>query len=129
MVMVELVNLGEDVFVFYNDRVFFQILIQMMWLEWDWMDENSFFMYYIYLVEFLVVCMEGKNVYIEIKCNFLFLLDDIVCVVIYEDCIFEVKIVYINFLNYCYVDIEVEMKEIYISNYMWKLFENFFVDI
>lgn len=39
------------------------------------------------------------------------------------------KIAYINFLNHCYVDTEVEMKEIYTSNHMWKLFENFLVDI
>lgn len=42
---------------------------------------------------------------------------------------FQVKIAYINFLNHCYVDTEVEMKEIYTSNHMWKLFENFLVDI
>lgn len=43
--------------------------------------------------------------------------------------VFQVKIAYINFLNHCYVDTEVEMKEIYTSNHMWKLFENFLVDI
>lgn len=43
--------------------------------------------------------------------------------------LFQVKIAYINFLNHCYVDTEVEMKEIYTSNHMWKLFENFLVDI
>lgn len=41
----------------------------------------------------------------------------------------QVKIAYIDFLNHCYVDTEVEMKEIYTSNHMWKLFENFLVDI
>ncbi|MGH0132452.1 UNVERIFIED_CONTAM: hypothetical protein FKN15_030521 [Acipenser sinensis] len=41
----------------------------------------------------------------------------------------EVKVAYVNFLNHCYVDTEVEMKEIYTSNHMWKLFENFLVDI
>lgn len=41
----------------------------------------------------------------------------------------QVKVAYINFLNHCYVDTEVEMKEIYTSNHMWKLFENFLVDI
>ena len=39
------------------------------------------------------------------------------------------KIAYINFLNHCYVDTEVEMKEIYTSNHMWKLFDDFLVDI
>lgn len=48
---------------------------------------------------------------------------------VYILCSFQVKIAYINFLNHCYVDTEVEMKEIYTSNHMWKLFENFLVDI
>ncbi|XP_005881983.1 PREDICTED: inositol 1,4,5-trisphosphate receptor type 1 [Myotis brandtii] len=129
MVMAELVNSGEDVLVFYNDRASFQTLIQMMRSERDRMDENSPLMYHIHLVELLAVCTEGKNVYTEIKCNSLLPLDDIVRVVTHEDCIPEVEIAYINFLNHCYVDTEVEMKEIYTSNHMWKLFENFLVDI
>ncbi|KAM9799161.1 LOW QUALITY PROTEIN: inositol 1,4,5-trisphosphate-gated calcium channel ITPR1 [Syngnathus typhle] len=129
VVMAELVNSGEDVLVFYNDRASFQTLIQMMRSERDRMDENSQLMYHIHLVELLAVCTEGKNVYTEIKCNSLLPLDDIVRVVTHEDCIPEVKIAYINFLNHCYVDTEVEMKEIYTSNHMWKLFENFLVDI
>ncbi|XP_047662988.1 inositol 1,4,5-trisphosphate receptor type 1 isoform X4 [Tachysurus fulvidraco] len=129
IVMAELVNAGEDVLVFYNDRASFQTLVQMMRSERDRMDENSPLMYHIHLVELLAVCTEGKNVYTEIKCNSLLPLDDIVRVVTHEDCIPEVKIAYIDFLNHCYVDTEVEMKEIYTSNHMWKLFESFLVDI
>uniref|UniRef100_A0A3Q2R0F9 Inositol 1,4,5-trisphosphate receptor n=1 Tax=Fundulus heteroclitus TaxID=8078 RepID=A0A3Q2R0F9_FUNHE len=129
VVMAELVNAGEDVLVFYNDRASFQTLVQMMRSERDRMDENSPLRYHIHLVELLAVCTEGKNVYTEIKCNSLLPLDDIVRVVTHEDCIPEIKIAYINFLNHCYVDTEVEMKEIYTSNHMWKLFDNFLVDI
>ncbi|XP_064162386.1 inositol 1,4,5-trisphosphate receptor type 1 isoform X6 [Anguilla rostrata] len=129
IVMAELVNSGEDVLVFYNDRASFQTLVQMMRSERDRVDENSPLMYHIHLVELLAVCTEGKNVYTEIKCNSLLPLDDIVRVATHEDCIPEVKIAYINFLNHCYVDTEVEMKEIYTSNHVWKLFENFLVDI
>lgn len=39
------------------------------------------------------------------------------------------KIAYVNFVNHCYVDTEVEMKEIYTSHHIWKLFENFLVDM
>lgn len=39
------------------------------------------------------------------------------------------KTAYINFLNHCYVDTEVEMKEIYTSNHLWTLFETFLVDM
>ncbi len=42
----------------------------------------------------------------------------------------QVKEVYINFLNHCYIDTEVEVKEIYASNHMWSLFErSFLVDM
>uniref|UniRef100_G1PA19 Inositol 1,4,5-trisphosphate receptor n=1 Tax=Myotis lucifugus TaxID=59463 RepID=G1PA19_MYOLU len=86
-----LVNSGEDVLVFYNDRASFQTLIQMMRSERDRMDENSPLMYHIHLVELLAVCTEGKNVYTEIKCNSLLPLDDIVRVVTHEDCIPEAE--------------------------------------
>jgi len=36
---------------------------------------------------------------------------------------------YISFLNHCYIDTEVEMKEIYTSSHMWTLFENFIIDL
>ena len=40
------------------------------------------------------------------------------------------KEAYINFLNHCYIDTEVEMKDIYTSNHMWSLFEkSFLVDM
>jgi hypothetical protein len=41
----------------------------------------------------------------------------------------QVKIAYVNFVNHCYVDTEVEMKEIYTSHHIWKLFESFLVDM
>lgn len=92
----QMVNSGEDVLVFYNDRASFQTLIQMMRSERDRMDENSPLLYHIHLVELLAVCTEGKNVYTEIKCNSLLPLDDIVRVVTHEDCIPEVE------MSFCY---------------------------
>nr|XP_033807855.1 inositol 1,4,5-trisphosphate receptor type 2 isoform X1 [Geotrypetes seraphini] len=129
VVMTELVNGGEDVLIFYNDRASFPILLQMMCSERDRADESSPLAYHITLVELLAACTEGKNVYTEIKCNSLLPLDDIVRVVTHDDCIPEVKIAYVNFVNHCYVDTEVEMKEIYTSNHIWKLFENFLIDM
>uniref|UniRef100_A0A8C0EVI2 Inositol 1,4,5-trisphosphate receptor n=1 Tax=Bubo bubo TaxID=30461 RepID=A0A8C0EVI2_BUBBB len=129
MVMTELINGGEDVLIFYNDRASFPVLLQMMCSERDRADESGPLVYHITLVELLAACTEGKNVYTEIKCNSLLPLDDIVRVVTHDDCIPEVKIAYVNFVNHCYVDTEVEMKEIYASNHIWKLFENFLVDM
>ncbi|KAJ8374080.1 hypothetical protein SKAU_G00046600 [Synaphobranchus kaupii] len=128
-VMTELVNGGEEVLVFYNDRASFPVLLQMMSSERERADGNGPLAYHNTLVELLAACTEGKNVYTELKCNSLLPLDDIVKVVTHDDCIPEVKTSYVNFVNHCYVDTEVEMKEIYTSNHIWKLFENFLIDM
>ena len=75
----------------------------------------------------LACCTMGKNVYTEIKCHSLLPLDDIVKMVVHRDTIPEVKNAYVNFLTHCYIDTEVEMKEIYTSNHMWDLFEKSFL--
>uniref|UniRef100_A0A3Q0QQ57 Inositol 1,4,5-trisphosphate receptor n=1 Tax=Amphilophus citrinellus TaxID=61819 RepID=A0A3Q0QQ57_AMPCI len=128
-VMTELVNAGEDVLVFYNDRSSFQVLVQMMSSERERTDEDGALAYHNTLVELLAACTEGKNVYTELKCNSLLPLDDIVKVVTDVNCIPEVKTAYVNFVNHCYVDTEVEMKEIYTSSHIWNLFDNFLVDM
>ncbi|XP_059161303.1 inositol 1,4,5-trisphosphate receptor type 1-like isoform X4 [Physella acuta] len=129
LVMSELVNVGEDVLVFYNEPSSFEHLIELMQSERHRVNEQSALNYHINLVQLLALCTEGKNVYTEIKCHSLLPLDDILKVVTHPDCIPEVKTAYINFLNHCYVDTEVEMKEIYTSKHMWTLFENFLLDI
>ncbi|XP_065134941.2 inositol 1,4,5-trisphosphate-gated calcium channel ITPR2 [Paramisgurnus dabryanus] len=128
-VMNELVNGGEDVLVFYNDRASFPKLLDMMRSERDRNDENGDLGYHITLVELLAACTEGKNVDTELKCHSLLPLDDIVRVVMDDDCIPEIKTAYVNFVNHCYVDTEVEMKEIYTSNHIWMLFKNFLADM
>ncbi|KAJ0036555.1 hypothetical protein NQD34_005232 [Periophthalmus magnuspinnatus] len=129
MIMTELTNAGEDVVVFYNDKTSFNVMLQLMTESREGVQENSPLRYHISLVELLAACAEGKNVYTEIKCTSLLPLEDVVRVVTHEDCITEVKIAYVNFVNHCYVDTEVEMKEIYTSNHIWKLFEDFTVDM
>ncbi|XP_013148866.1 PREDICTED: inositol 1,4,5-trisphosphate receptor isoform X2 [Papilio polytes] len=127
LVMQEMVNAGEDVLVFYNDKVSFNYFIQMMrqYKQTDEMPEAL--RYHIQLVKLLTCCTLGKNVYTEIKCHSLLPLDDIVATITHPDCIPEVKEAYVGFLNHCYIDTEVEMKEIYSSNYMWDLFERSFL--
>nr|KAG5704617.1 hypothetical protein BaRGS_031881 [Batillaria attramentaria] len=119
----------EEVLLFYNDKASFEALIELMRSERHRTDDRSPLQCHINLVQLLALCTEGKNVYTEIKCHSLLPLDDIVRVVTHQDCIPEVKTAYINFLNHCYVDTEVEMKEIYTSRHMWTLFENFLVDM
>ncbi|XP_034937156.1 inositol 1,4,5-trisphosphate receptor isoform X4 [Chelonus insularis] len=127
MVMQELVQAGEDVLIFYNDRSSFNYFIEMMKSERYRIDESSPLKYHVELVKLLACCTMGKNVNTEIKCHSLLPLDDIVAMVSHPDCLPEVKEAYINFLNHCYIDTEVEMKEIYTSNHMWSLFEKSFI--
>ncbi|KAM6977326.1 inositol 1,4,5-trisphosphate-gated calcium channel ITPR3 [Aplochiton taeniatus] len=129
MIMTELTNAGEDVVVFYNDKTSFAVMLDLMAESREGVGEHSPLRYHISLVELLAACAEGKNVYTEIKCTSLLPLEDVVRVVTHEDCITEVKVAYVNFVNHCYVDTEVEMKEIYTSNHIWKLFEDFTVDM
>ncbi|XP_063153704.1 inositol 1,4,5-trisphosphate receptor type 3 [Candoia aspera] len=129
MIMTEITNAGDDVVVFYNDKTSLANMLEMMTASRDGIEENSPLMYHISLVDLLAACAEGKNVYTEIKCTSLLPLEDVVRVVTHEDCITEVKIAYVNFVNHCYVDTEVEMKEIYTSNHIWTLFENFTLDM
>uniref|UniRef100_A0A8C9YMZ2 Inositol 1,4,5-trisphosphate receptor n=1 Tax=Sander lucioperca TaxID=283035 RepID=A0A8C9YMZ2_SANLU len=129
MIMTELTNAGEDVVVFYNDKTSFNVMLELMAESREGVKESSPLRYHISLVELLAACAEGKNVYTEIKCTSLLPLEDVVRVVTHEDCITEVKVAYVNFVNHCYVDTEVEMKEIYTSNHIWKLFEDFTVDM
>ncbi|KAG8201575.1 hypothetical protein JTE90_011244 [Oedothorax gibbosus] len=129
IVMQEMVNASEDVLVFYNDKTSFNHLVEMMRSERQRMDEAGPLQYHINLVKLLACCTEGKNVFTEIKCHSLLSLDDIVQVVTHPDCLPEVKEAYINFLSHCFIDTEVEMKEIYTSNHIWTLFENFLLDM
>ncbi|KAM3872536.1 inositol 1,4,5-trisphosphate-gated calcium channel ITPR3 isoform 2-T2 [Diretmus argenteus] len=129
MIMTELTNAGEDVVVFYNDKTSFSVMLELMAESREGVNEKSPLRYHIALVELLAACAEGKNVYTEIKCTSLLPLEDVVRVVTHEDCITEVKVAYVNFVNHCYVDTEVEMKEIYTSNHIWNLFEDFTVDM
>lgn len=127
LVMQELIAAGEDVLVFYNDRGSFRTFMGMMASGRDRMDDASPLRYHIELVKLLACCTMGKHVFTEIKCHSLLPLDDIVSMVCHDDTIPEVKDAYVNFLTHCYIDTEVEMKEIYTSNHMWQLFEKSFL--
>lgn len=98
----QLINGGEDVLIFYNDRASFPVLLHMMCSERDRGDEGGALAYHITLVELLAACTEGKNVYTEIKCNSLLPLDDIVRVVTHDDCIPEVSLVKAQQEQNCY---------------------------
>ena len=53
----------------------------------------------------------------------------IMILLLFKNPLFQVKTAYINFLNHCYIDTEVEVKEIYTSTHMWTLFQDFLEDM
>lgn len=126
-----MINAGEDVLVFYNDKSSFAHFVELMRRHRAGkLEDLSPLKYHVELVKLLACCTMGKNIYTEIKCNSLLALDDIVAMISHPDCCVEVKEAYVDFLNHCYIDTEVEMKEIYSSHHMWSLFEkSFLVDI
>ncbi len=87
----QLVNVGDDVLLFFNDKTPFKSLVELMRNESHRMDQGSQLLYHIQLVQLLACCTEGKNVYTEIKCHSLLPLDDIVRVVTHDDCLPEVS--------------------------------------
>lgn len=91
------------------------------------LDDDSPLKYHVELVKLLACCTMGKNIYTEIKCNSLLTLDDIIAMISHPDCLPEIKVAYVDFLIHCYIDTEVEMKEIYSSHHMWNLFEKSFL--
>ena len=91
MCLLQLVNAGEDVLLFYNDPASFETLVRLMrnYVPQSG-DVSSALDYHIELVRLLAYCTEGKNVFTEIHCHALLPLDDIVKVVTHPDCIPEV---------------------------------------
>ncbi|CAF1295313.1 unnamed protein product [Adineta steineri] len=124
VVMAELVS-SDEVLMFY-EKGNLADLVERMQSEDERSDPNSLLNYHIQLVHLLAMCTEGKNASTEIKCHSLIGLDDLCLIVTHPDCSPEVKNAYITFLNHCYIDTEVEMKEIYNSQHIYTLIENSF---
>ncbi|KAI0235730.1 Inositol 1,4,5-trisphosphate receptor type 1 [Lamellibrachia satsuma] len=110
MVMSEFISAGEDVLLFYNED--FEKLIEAM-RDYDAgrLDSDSELFYHIELVRLLAYCAAGRNVFAGIHCHAMLPLDDIIKVVTHSDCIQQVKMAYMDFLQYCYIDTEVEVTE------------------
>lgn len=128
MVMQELINAGEDVLIFYNDKSSFNQFTSMMAAKnAGTLADDGPLRYHVELVKLLACCTMGKNVYTEIKCNSLLTLEDIIAMISHPECLADIKVAYVDFLSHCYIDTEVEMKEIYSSHHMWNLFEKSFL--
>jgi hypothetical protein len=85
--------------------------------------------FHINLVKLLSSCTMGKNTYTEIKCHSIISIDDIEKIITSPHCLVQVKEAYVQFLYHCHVDTENETKEIFTTQSVWRLIENFIADI
>nr|AGN03925.1 inositol 1,4,5-trisphosphate receptor [Dugesia japonica] len=130
MVISELISVGDEVLVFYNDELKFEHLVNMMESQRAQLLSNGPLQYHIELVKLLAMVTEGKNVYSEIKCHSLLSVEDICNVICYPSCTISVKEAYLMFLCHCYIDTEVEIKDIFSTNSpVWDLLNVFSLDI
>ncbi|KAK2709545.1 inositol 1,4,5-trisphosphate receptor-like isoform X2 [Artemia franciscana] len=126
LIMAELCG-ADDVLVFYSDRPSFSAFLEMMQSERHRTDDASPLRYHIELIRLLGYCTIGKNLFTELKAQSMLPLEDLVDIVCNPFCVPEVKDVYITFLNHCYIDTEVEVKDIFASCRIWDLFVKSFV--
>ncbi|OQV23241.1 Inositol 1,4,5-trisphosphate receptor type 1 [Hypsibius exemplaris] len=91
---------------------------------------DSLLLYHVEVIRLLSMCTGGKNNFTELKCHNLMSLEDIVSLIQHKQCLTLVKSVYVDFLTNCFVETEMEVKEVYSSAaVIWNLFANFADDI
>ena len=85
--------------------------------------------FHIKLVNLLSSLTEGSNVNTEIQCQSLLSMTDVVRVVTHQSCLYEVKNSYVLYLLSCYLESEVEFREMNTASILWSLLEGMRKDI
>eukprot|EP00055_Hartaetosiga_balthica_P018162 m.129598 g.129598 ORF g.129598 m.129598 type:complete len:2620 (+) comp9461_c1_seq6:133-7992(+) len=135
LVIDSLSTVSEETLQLYNDPTSMHRLVELMRSANESMfaDREKYLeselLYHMELVELLTNCTEGANVHTEMRLQSILTLDDIVKVIEHPDTPPEVKEVYVGFLIHCYLDTEVEVKELHFSPDMWKLLDAFSDDL
>ncbi|KAL7671241.1 hypothetical protein ACOME3_006142 [Neoechinorhynchus agilis] len=125
LVMSELYN-SLDSLVLYDSQNLNDLFDRMINPE-EIENENSILNYHVQLVHLLAACAYGRNQNTEIKCHSLIPLDVIADVVANENTLVQVKQAYTNFLFHCYIDCDLELKDIYQGSKFWNLIERSFI--
>ena len=83
----------------------------------------------LHLVKVLICCTIGKNSFSEIKCQTILSLEEVVNVITFKNCPIQLKDYYLKFLYHCYLETEIETREIFTQTHIWSLFSNFVEDM
>ncbi|XP_055338282.1 inositol 1,4,5-trisphosphate receptor type 1-like [Paramacrobiotus metropolitanus] len=137
MIVTEILNCSDnEVMGYLTDRNGMENLIAAMVAVDDAdnsgknLPEDSPILFHVELIRLLSMCTSGQNSVTEIKCHGLITLEDIIRLVQHEKCLTVVKIAYVDFLTHCFVETEIENKEIFASSgIIWNLFKDFALDI
>jgi hypothetical protein len=92
-------------------------------------NEYAELQYHVALITLLAVCTEGKNLDTERTCQSFLPLDDVIVVITHDDAPPNVKTAYLEFLNHCYLDVELHETNLVDSHGMWDALECFTRDI
>ena len=92
-------------------------------------DDYNELQYHVALIKLLAICTEGKNLDTERTCQSFLPLDDVIAVVKHDDAPPYVKTAYLEFLNHCYLDVELHEMKLVDSPGMWTALDSFVKDI
>uniref|UniRef100_A0A913HZP3 Inositol 1,4,5-trisphosphate receptor n=1 Tax=Strongyloides stercoralis TaxID=6248 RepID=A0A913HZP3_STRER len=131
-VVEEIQKAADDVKQVYVDAGSFEQLKDMMKEHYN--DSHTLptyhpLIYHIELVRLMALCTKGKNGNTELKCASILPIDQIVRVITYEKCNYQVKSVYIQFLMHCYIDTDIELKDARNFEYIDQILKNICEDM
>ena len=129
MVLNALESAEEGVITLFDDAASFQTLIKLMVAHSHESKEQKELVYHVNLVELLAICTEGRNLDTEIRCQSILSLETVALVITHDESPPEMKIAYADFLVHCYLETEMEVKELYHSPHLWRVFGSFVKDI
>ncbi|GAU93572.1 hypothetical protein RvY_05495 [Ramazzottius varieornatus] len=132
LIVSELLSSADsEVLLFIADRNGFENLLCLMESVVDDDKVPGDLRYHVELIRLLSMCTGGRNHFTELKCHNLMPLEDIIRLIAHKSCLIMVKCVYVDFLTNCFVETEMENKEIFSSSStgIWTLFEDFAKDI
>ena len=129
LVLTALESADEGVITLFDDAASFQTLIKLMVAHSHEQKEQKELTYHVELVELLAICTEGRNLDTEIRCQSILSMETVALVIAHDESPPEMKIAYAYFLVHCYLETEMEVKELYHSPHLWKVFSSFVKDI
>ncbi|VDK72063.1 unnamed protein product [Litomosoides sigmodontis] len=126
----EICSSSDDVRMYYADSASFEQLKQLMQNTGsEELNTDHPLRYHIDLIRLLAFCTCGRNSITELKCASQLSMDHIMRVLTSPYCLIQVKDVYLQFMLHCYIDADVEMKDIDNIDFIERILKNVLSDL